>query len=129
MMALRRRLHRREALLGSSYSGFHCLSKEVFYEFAEKLVSDVDRCFDPPKKVRKRGSMLQGRREAMWSSSMLIVPVYICIQIGVTCLPFYFIPLFLFSELMDKDEVLDVGEKIKKLYMNHKNRRCSRQCI
>ncbi|KAL5463142.1 hypothetical protein EMCRGX_G032018 [Ephydatia muelleri] len=25
-------------------------SKEVFYEFAEKLVSDVDRCFDPPKK-------------------------------------------------------------------------------
>ena len=43
-------------------------SKEVFYEFAEKLVSDVDRCFDPPKKVRKRGSMLQVRREAMWSS-------------------------------------------------------------
>ena len=32
-------------------------SKEVFYEFAEKLVSDVDRCFDPPKKVRKRGSI------------------------------------------------------------------------
>ncbi|KAL5500014.1 hypothetical protein EMCRGX_G011504 [Ephydatia muelleri] len=26
-------------------------SKEVFYEFAEKLVSDVDRCFDPPKKA------------------------------------------------------------------------------
>ena len=43
-------------------------SKEVFYEFAEKLVSDVDRCFDPPKKVRIRGSMLQVRREAMWSS-------------------------------------------------------------
>ena len=39
-------------------------SKEVFYEFAEKLVSDVDRCFDPLKKIRKRGSMLQGRREA-----------------------------------------------------------------
>ena len=44
--------------------------KEIFYEFAEKLVSDVDRCFDPPKKVEKRGrpSMLQVRREAMWSS-------------------------------------------------------------
>ena len=43
-------------------------SKEVFYEFAEMLVSDVDKCFDPPKNISKRGSMLQGRREAMWSS-------------------------------------------------------------
>ena len=61
MMALRFRLHRREALLrtlGNSYSGFHCLIVRR-YEFAEKLVSDVDRCFDPPKKVRKWGSMLQ----------------------------------------------------------------------
>ena len=69
-MALRFRLHRREALLrtlGNSYSGFHCLIVRR-YEFAEKLVSDVDRCFDPPKKVRKWGSMLQVRREAMWSS-------------------------------------------------------------
>ena len=37
---------------------------EVFYEFAEKLVSDVDRCFDPPKKVRKRDSMLQGSQKS-----------------------------------------------------------------
>ena len=43
-------------------------SNEVFYEFAEKLVSGDDKCFDPPKKIRKRGSMLQGRREVMWSS-------------------------------------------------------------
>ena len=28
-------------------------SNEVFYECAEKLVSDVDRCFDPSKKERK----------------------------------------------------------------------------
>ena len=36
------------------------------------------------------------------------VPIHLFLKIGVTCLPFYFIPLFLFSELMDKDEVLDV---------------------
>ena len=37
-------------------------------EFSEKLVSDVDKCFNPPKKVRKSGCMLQRKREAMWSS-------------------------------------------------------------
>ena len=39
---------------------FSLPNNEVFYEFAEKFVFDVDGCFDPPKKERKCDSMLQG---------------------------------------------------------------------
>eukprot|EP00731_Ephydatia_muelleri_P034934 Em0087g3a len=43
-------------------------SKDVICEFSERLVSDVDKCFNPPKKVKKSGCMLQRKREVMWSS-------------------------------------------------------------
>ena len=42
--------------------------RDVISEFSERLVSDVDKCFNPPKKVRKSGCMLQRKREVMWSS-------------------------------------------------------------
>ena len=42
--------------------------KDVICEFSERLVSDVDKCFYSPKKVRKSGCMLQRKCEVMWSS-------------------------------------------------------------
>ena len=96
---------------------------EILKNAVENVLADDG--FNPSS----RSAVEDARKLIQWFSLPNSKEVFYELQIGVTCLPFYFIPLFLFSELMDKDEVLDVGEKIKKLYMNHKNRRCSRQCI
>ena len=42
--------------------------RDVICEFSERLVSDVDKCFNPPKKVRNSGCMLQRKREAHFTN-------------------------------------------------------------